>query len=379
MVVHLSLKEKDLVLKWSGKGLQPIEVHKKLVHHRAHHKIDGEIHDAPNLTNVRKFLKGKTHSQGKPETRGRKRTYTRRNVLTMNAKRKQLIQKADGDYEVKWCDVQKKSRVPKAHPSTAARAFQAESVPVAAHPPREKPERDAEQERERYDICARWRRYPAAYWHKLHLIIDNKRWEAPTTGRSRNYLRKQKVRFHLRTRAEGLKKGFTKPNQKRHRINPGGSLNVCAGIANNKVVLWEYLGKRWCGETAADLYKGPIAKVLRKHHGEKSKYRILEDNDPAGYKSSKGKSAKKAVGIAPIEFPKYSPDLNPMDFWLWNDIEKRMFANAPTGRETIKAFKKRLRLTALRTSSAAIEKAVGNIKVRAGAIYNENGGNISLD
>ena len=297
----------------------------------------------------------------------------------MNATRKTLAKKAMSEFEVRWCDVQKKSRVPKAHRTTAARSFKNAGLPVVAHPPREKPQRDRKQEIHRRDICTRWRGYPKTYWRKLHIIIDNKRWDVPTNGRSRAYLQKQKTRFHLRTRSEGLKKEFTRPNKKRHRMNPGGSVNVCAGICDNKVVLWEYLGKRWCGETAADLYKGPIAKVLKKLHGEQPKYRILEDNDPAGYKSSKGEKAKKALGIEPIEFPKYSPDLNPMDFFLWSDIEKRMSANAPSGRETVKAFKKRLRLTALRTSSATIEKAVEGVKSRADAIYHADGGNISRD
>ena len=35
----------------------------------------------PDLTTVRRFLRGKSHQVGAPETRGRKRTYTRRAVL----------------------------------------------------------------------------------------------------------------------------------------------------------------------------------------------------------------------------------------------------------------------------------------------------------
>lgn len=124
---------------------------------------------------------------------------------------------------------------------------------------------------------------------------------------------------------------------------------------------------------------GPIKKVLRQHCGEKRKYKILEDNDPTGYKSSKGVKAKKASGIVPIEFPKYSPDLNPMDFFLWADIERRMVRTAPTGDESVKAFQKRLRRTALRTSRVLIEKAVDSIKKRAAAIYKAKGWHIARD
>ena len=49
-------------------------------------------------------------------------------------------------------------------------------------------------------------------------------------------------------------------------------------------------------------------------------YLIAEDNDPSGFKSGKGMAAKKAVGIKCIEWPKYSPDLMPLDFSLWKNV-----------------------------------------------------------
>ena len=53
---------------------------------------------------------------------------------------------------------------------------------------------------------------------------------------------------------------------------------------------------------------------------------ILEDNDPTGYKSSKAKAVKKLLKYKIVSLPRYSPDLNPMDFFLWADIEKRMLS-----------------------------------------------------
>ena len=40
---------------------------------------------------------------------------------------------------------------------------------------------------------------------------------------------------------------------------------------------------------------------------------VLEDNDPTGYKSQKGKDAKPAAGISILEFPMRSPDLSVCD------------------------------------------------------------------
>ena len=93
----------------------------------------------------------------------------------------------------------------------------------------------------------------------------------------------RKVRFHLRTRAEGLLPGFTKPNANKNRKNPGASVNVSAGIIKGRIRIWHYLPGRWNGQAAADLYQGPIIRALRRAHGKKRRYTIIEDNDPTGY------------------------------------------------------------------------------------------------
>ena len=52
----------------------------------------------------------------------------------------------------------------------------------------------------------------------------------------------------------------------------------------------------------------------------------MEDNDPVGYKSTKGEAAKEELGIQAITYPRHSPDLNPLDFHVWNAVEKKMMA-----------------------------------------------------
>ena len=159
----------------------------------------------------------------------------------------------------------------------------------------------------------------------------------------------------------------------------GGGLHICAGISNCKVVLWEYIEGRWNGAKAAALYKGPIYQTLQKHRGPKSRYIIVEDNYPAGYKSGKGKKAKREVGIKPKVWPRYSPDLNPFDFFLWENITDRMEASAPSGHETIDELKKRMRRVALRTPKAVIRKAILQMSTRIQKVYEEKGGDIDID
>ena len=52
--------------------------------------------------------------------------------------------------------------------------------------------------------------------------MDNKKWKIQTSKKGI-----RKVRGHLRKPSEGLKKGFTKPNARKHNVSVG-SVNVCA-------------------------------------------------------------------------------------------------------------------------------------------------------
>ena len=155
---------------------------------------------------------------------------------------------------------------------------------------------------------------------------------------------------------------------------------VCAGIQKSRVVMWQYLDGKWNGDAAEDVYRTAIAKVLRRLAPTKAKPLILEDNDPVGYKSSKAVRAKKELGFRVMSLPRYSPDLNPLDFFLWKDIEGRMTESAPKSRkEALDEFKMRLRKTAFATSRVLIAKAVGAMKKRIAAVYAAKGGHITMD
>ena len=54
------------------------------------------------------------------------------------------------------------------------------------------------------------------------------------------------------------------------------------------------------------MYTGPIQRVLKKHPRARS-CRVLEDNDPTGFKSKAGEAAKRAAGIQVFSIPKRSP------------------------------------------------------------------------
>ena len=143
--------------------------------------------------------------------------------------------------------------------------------------------------------------------------------------------------------------------------------------------MWEYTPGKWNGEVAAQMYRSPMRKVLAKHRATKRIWRIVEENDPAGFKSSKARAAKKEVGMKEVSLPPYSPDLNPLDFTLWRTVENR--AREAVGKKTVtvKRYKATLRQTALRLSAKIVGKAVAEMRNRVGLVFDAKGGNIPRD
>ena len=76
--------------------------------------------------------------------------------------------------------------------------------------------------------------------------------------------------------------------------------------------------------------------------------------------------------------PRYSPDLNPLDYSLWSAIDDKALKESKSG-ETADAYKKRLRRIALRMPKKVVRVAVEQIKKRAEAIFAADGDNILRD
>ena len=92
---HFSAAELDSVQAWRSQGSSALEIHRRLQRARA---TDGG--DGPNLSTVRKALRGISHRRGMVETRGRKRILSPVSARALDAARKRLIAKTDGQYDV---------------------------------------------------------------------------------------------------------------------------------------------------------------------------------------------------------------------------------------------------------------------------------------
>ena len=375
MAPHLTAAELDFIFTEERKGRSPKELHTLLQKRRSKQNMS-----APCLMRFRQALRGKTYRRSPKETRGRKRKLDRKWVQKLNTTRKTLLKRTSSEREVRWEDIRRACRAPKVHRTTLLRSFQCEGLKVQARPPREKPDRTPAQAKARMDYCQEWCTKTVSFFTStVDMIIDNKRFDIPTTERARKYLEKQRVRFHLRTPGEGSLPHMTKPGRKKNRLNVGAHANVCAGICGGRIALWEYLPKRWNADEAASLYQNHIIKTLQKHRGMKRKYLLFEDNDPVGYKSNLGKKTKVELNIEAVPMPAYSPDLNPLDYTLWEEILGRMQNNTPKNIESVAAYKKRLRLTALRLPSRVVTKAVGAMPKRMASIVAARGYSIKDD
>ena len=70
---------------------------------------------------------------------------------------------------------------------------------MRARNPRQQPDRTLEQARQRLAICKRWGEKPkTSFKDTVDMILDNEKFDVPTTERAKRYLRKQPARFHLR-------------------------------------------------------------------------------------------------------------------------------------------------------------------------------------
>ena len=94
---------------------------------------------------------------------------------------------------------------------------------------------------------------------------------------------------------------------------------------------------------------------------------------------NKALEAKRILGMVAIEWPRYSPDLNPLDFSLWSEIERR--ARQSVGRKVVsqKQYKRVLRETALKLPVTIVRKAVESMKARIEAVYRAKGAHVPRD
>ena len=222
---------------------------------------------------------------------------------------------------------------------------------------------------------------PATWWaKKIKLIIDVKFFPVFLHEDARRHAAQTGTRGVYRIKGQPLTEGYYKPNPKLKYNTGAKGVHVLAGVGDGRVLLWEYIEGRWNSSEAARLYNGPMKTILRETYPRCSRYSVLEDNDPAGFRSKAGLQAKVEAGIVTFEIPKHSPQLNLCDYWLWKAVNVKMREAEKkfdaTKRETRRAYLARLKRTAMSFSSDEIIEAQQSMKRRCRDLVKAKGGQI---
>ena len=127
--------------------------------------------EAPQIWAIRRAVAGVTHNRGLKETRGRKKKLTKVQVNRLFTKRKEMVQKADKQYNVSYDMVSTAARVPEVHRTTTARYLGSKGVKWRRM--REKAARTEAHEEQRKHVNSILRKRPESFWtedvHRLHL------------------------------------------------------------------------------------------------------------------------------------------------------------------------------------------------------------------
>ena len=147
--------------------------------------------------------------------------------------------------------------------------------------------------KDRVAFAASYGSKTSAWWNRfVHMHIDVKHFNIFLDGKGRRHVAQVGCRGAYRGLGERFSPGTVKPNPKVKYNSGTRGVKVLAGVGHGKVLLWQFIESRWSGQVAADMYKGPVLKALQDAYPGKRCFTVLEDNDPSGFKSSKGVAAK---------------------------------------------------------------------------------------
>lgn len=357
---HFSEEEKQLLRRWCQEGKSLTDIAKLL------HRNLGTVH--------RQYLRLKCRAAA-PKV-GRPQKITEKVAQVLVKKAEIMVKDADSKCQV-TADMIRKGAGLKCCTRVVLNALHAKGIYL--HPMREKPVRTEVDEADRLHFGKIYGPKPLSFWEKnVHAYIDNKYFPVYLSPKARAYAAKLRgARGTFRKRGGGLGKGHVKP-RKNLKMNFGAkSVLIAAAIDSSGVLMWHEVTGNWNGKAAETMYSSILAPALQRKHKGKRRFVILEDNDPSGYKSNLGISAKRANRLDVLDLPRRSPDLNPLDYGFWAEVNRRMRKQERSfpkkKQESRSDFINRLKRTATRISAVYLQALVHSMKRRCVAVEASKG------
>ena len=313
----------------------------------------GGEEEAPKRTSIWRILKNKTHTGEAQKPAGRKPRTTKAEDARLPAIVAKLEKKhPDTDVTAKMIKEDWKT-AKKVSPATVSRRLRNQKRgwkrPLFKLPLT--PERKANRAR----FGTRNAKKTKVYWKTKAAFMDNKGYAWYTSRKARKVARSMRKRGTYRLRSEGRQ--YSVPSRKKHRQS-SMSVKVLCVVGAGKIRVWRTY-KKWGGDAYANMVKRHINRALKLADG--TKMDLYRDNDPSGYESRKGKKAEENSKINVKPLPVGSPDVMPLDFTLWDAVDRDMKADEkewPEDKtETYEEFEARLKKTAMALPSTVIEKA----------------------
>ena len=362
---HIGQKEKRLLVEWFKEGKTVSEISELL---------------GRDKSTIRRQVARIARGPGAPPRGvGRPAALSSKDVQRLIAKTKQMIKAADAEWQVTAAMI-KRAAALTCCDRVVLDALHSHGIWM--RPLREKPVLSTSDMRERKSFAEEFARKPASWWTKaVDAYIDNKFYPVYTDHKGRGFAAKRVAKGTFRAKGDGLQPGHVKPKRNLKYNTGAKSACVAAAISAEKVIMWKVIEGPWNGAAAASMYKDTLAPALRRQKPDRRRFRILEDNDPSGYKSRVGIAAKVAAKIDVVALPPRSPDLNPLDYGLWAAVNRRMRAQEKTFKPSFKesrcAHLARLRRVAVTMPASFLTPLVKSMERRCSAIAAANGGHIA--
>ena len=310
-----------------------------------------------------------------PRTIGRPRILTGAKIDRLCTLLDKMVDDAGGNHEVTLAMLMRRARL-KASERTVSDAIHSRGYRFRNM--RSKPILTPDDVKERFAWAKKHRTKSGMWWlQNVHIHLDNHVFKRAATAQGRGLLAKRTVRGVYRKKSRSLRPSVVKPNTKLKAGLPKGILKA-GGIGGGKVLVWDTVIGKWCGDTAAALYTDVVLPALKTRYGAKCRFCILEDNDPTGNRSNVGMRAKVAAKLDVFCLPKRSPDLNVMDYSVWAEVERRLRVQEKRWpedkRETRAEFERRLDRVAKALPISFIDKSIMDMKRRCLRLYAAEGG-----